>query len=102
MLDADDENDDRPEVPREFVLHQNYPNPANPTTTVAFELAHNDDITFDLFNLLGQRVTQITRENLPAGYHEIELDLNGNPSGVYFYRLTTSEGSDVKKLVLLK
>lgn len=102
VLDADDDIDDRTEVPRGFALYQNFPNPANPTTTVAFELTQTDDITLELFNLLGQRITLITHEDLPAYYHELVLDLAGNPSGVYFYRLTTSEGSDVKKLMLLK
>jgi hypothetical protein len=102
VLDADDNTDDRPDVPRDFTLYQNFPNPANPTTTVGFELPQSDDMTFELFNLLGQRVTQITREDMPAGYHELEIDLSDNPSGVYFYRLTTSVGSDVKKLMLLK
>jgi hypothetical protein len=102
VLDADDDNDERPDVPRNFTLYQNFPNPANPTTTVAFELPQTDDMTFELFNLLGQMVTRITREDISAGYHELELDLTDNPSGVYFYRLTISVGSDVKKLMLLK
>jgi Peptidase family C25/Secretion system C-terminal sorting domain len=100
ILDADD--DDRPAVPTVFSLYQNYPNPANPSTTISFNLPDTDDITLEIYNILGQKTEELAENSLAAGYHEVYLDLSEYASGVYFYRLTTSNGSDTKKLTLLK
>ncbi len=100
-LDADDDEEDN-SLPEVYELHQNYPNPANPTTTIGFYLPGQDDISLDIYNLLGQRIIQLQEWDMDAGYHEIQVDLSGYPSGVYLYRLAASEFSDVRKLVLLK
>jgi|GEM_PF-2335709 len=100
-LDADDEEDDN-NVPRIHELYQNYPNPANPTTTIGFYLPEQDDISLDIYNLLGQRIIRLEERSLDAGYHETQIDLSGYPSGVYMYRLKASEFSEVRKMVLLK
>lgn len=102
ILDAEDDYDDRTELPREFTLFQNYPNPANPSTTVSFELPECGDIRLEIFNILGQKVKDISREELPAGFHEIELDFSDNPSGVYFYKITNFADMAIKKLMVLK
>lgn len=100
ILDADDDNNEP--LPESFELYQNYPNPANPTTTVGFNLKETGNISLELFNLLGQKVEFIERDNLPSGYNEIELNLAEYPSGVYFYRLTADDLSETRKLMLLK
>ena len=67
-LDADDDTDDRAELPESFALYQNYPNPANPSTTVGFYLPQNDNVHLELYNLLGQKVYEVDEhtQSMPA------------------------------------
>jgi hypothetical protein len=94
-----EENDQHP---YEFSLNQNYPNPFNPTTTIAFNLPLRNEIRLVLINVLGQVIKEIVTGNYDAGLHEVKLDASGLPSGVYFYRLETSDFVTTKKLTLIK
>ncbi|MCD6250606.1 MAG: S8 family peptidase [candidate division Zixibacteria bacterium] len=94
-------------LPDGFQLHQNYPNPFNPTTLIAFDLPVAGDVSLQVFNLLGQQVRQLHSGYLSVGNHLVEWDGrtdngSGVASGVYFYRLTTSEYSQSRKMVLLR
>lgn len=88
-------------VPVGFSLSQNYPNPFNPTTTIEFSLAISDNVMLSVYNINGQQVAQFN-ESYEAGVHTIEWDASQLSSGVYFYKLETSNFSDTKKMVLLK
>ncbi len=88
-------------IPDEFSLAQNYPNPFNPTTTIQFSLAVADNATLTIYNVNGQRVEQFTG-SYSAGVHTIEWDASNVASGLYFYKLETSNFSEQKKMVLLK
>ncbi|MDD3731770.1 MAG: FlgD immunoglobulin-like domain containing protein, partial [candidate division Zixibacteria bacterium] len=90
-----------------FTLNQNYPNPFNPTTNISFDLPTGSEVTLDIYNLLGQKVKDLKTGYLPAGKHLFEwngTDNNGHQvaTGVYFYRLTTSDFSQSRKMMLLK
>ncbi|MDH3892274.1 MAG: T9SS type A sorting domain-containing protein [candidate division Zixibacteria bacterium] len=94
-------------LPDEYDLGDNYPNPFNPSTTIAFSLPKSSEVRLDVFNMLGQRVATIVNARLEAGKHEVtwggKSDRGGTAaSGVYFYRLTTTQFSDTKKMILLK
>ncbi len=89
-------------LPTAFALYQNYPNPFNPTTTIAFSLDERADVTIEIYNVLGQSVERFDLGLRPAGEHEIEWNARNRPSGVYFYRLSSELGSQVRKMVLLK
>ena len=96
-------------TPREFALHQNFPNPFNPDTTIKYDLAESADITLQIYNVLGQVVrTLVASEAQNAGRYQIRwngMDDRGVPvsSGVYFYQIS-AEGKfqQVQKLMLLK
>jgi len=104
----------RAEIPDDFRLYQNFPNPFNPTTTIRFELPQDAVVTLKIYNLLGQEVASlISQEEFDSGTNEIEFDASSLSSGVYFYRMTASviddEGdtggitySQINKMVLLK
>jgi hypothetical protein len=94
-------------LPKEVALHNNYPNPFNPATAISFELPAETDIELSVFNLLGERVTTLADGKHRAGMHRVTWagkDDNGRdlPSGVYFYRLSTSEKDITKRMILIK
>ncbi|MDE2725499.1 MAG: T9SS type A sorting domain-containing protein, partial [Gemmatimonadota bacterium] len=96
-------------TPREFALHQNFPNPFNPDTTIKYDLAESADVTLQIYNVLGQVVrTLVASEAQNAGRYQIRwngMDDRGVPvsSGIYFYQISADgKFSDVRKLMLLK
>ncbi|GEM_PF-4043289 len=89
-------------VPNSFALNQNYPNPFNATTTINFQLPTDNDVTLDVYNLLGQKVTTLINGHINAGYHTVQWDASHYSSGVYFYSLKAGNFHQVKKLMLLK
>ena len=94
-------------VPVAYSLSQNYPNPFNASTLIEFSLEQPGMVRLDVFNILGQRVATPVDEFRSAGVHSARWngkDAEGKPvaSGMYFYRLTTGEFSEVRKMVLLK
>ncbi|MEW6051045.1 MAG: FlgD immunoglobulin-like domain containing protein [Candidatus Zixiibacteriota bacterium] len=95
------------ELPASMHLEQNYPNPFNATTSIRFELGKTDDVSLELFNILGQRIRVLCHERRPAGSHQIEWDGltdQGTPaaSGVYLYRLKSGDRAIARKMLLLK
>jgi hypothetical protein len=89
-------------LPYDFGLGQNYPNPFNPTTTISYSLAKRSDVTIEVFNLVGQKVTTVHEGSLEAGMHEFTWDGSSSASGVYFYRLTAGDYVETRKMILLK
>lgn len=109
---ADDEeeagNDDR--QPSIISVVSNYPNPFNPLTTLYVDLVDDAVVTLQVFNVLGQEVAALAREEvLPYGPNEIEFDASRLPSGVYFTRVVARDVRDrsvvsqsIHKMMLVK
>lgn len=91
-----------PTLPSSFRLHQNYPNPFNPTTTITYDLPRTAQVKLELFNVLGQKVKTLVDARQPAGRYQVQLNLKGLASGVYYYRLKTNGFTGVKRMVLMK
>jgi len=91
-----------PNRPQTSRLHQNRPNPFNPTTTIGFDLADDGYVQIALYNVLGERVRMLCSEWHPAGYHHIELDAGELAAGIYFCQLTAGSFSQTRKMVLLR
>ena len=89
-------------LPEAYALDQNYPNPFNPSTTISFSLPHATQVSLKVFNTLGQEVATLVDGDLPAGTREVRFNAGGLASGVYVYRLATSDFSQVKKMMLMK
>jgi len=89
-------------LPTEYELSQNFPNPFNPTTSIEFYLPHQDNITLEVGNLLGETVRRLASGSQAPGKHIILFDASELSSGVYFYMLKTSKSILVKKMVLLQ
>ncbi len=94
-------------LPGDFWLGQNYPNPFNPETDITFYLPRQVNVTLAIYNMLGQQVTILAGGQLAAGLHTVHwdgCDASGRPvsSGIYLYRLNSSEFTESRKMLLLK
>lgn len=88
--------------PVRFFVDQNYPNPFNPSTTLRFGLPSHSEVGIQVYNVLGQHVHTVMEGELPAGTHEVTVDLGGLSTGVYLYRITTETNEITRRMVLLK
>lgn len=93
--------------PVAFALHQNFPNPFNPTTEIRYTLEHNGEVELTLYNLRGQKIRTLVHETQRAGFHSIAWDgrdASGTSvaSGVYVYRLRSAGSVQSRKLVLVR
>jgi len=79
-----------------------FPNPFNPTTTLAVELAETGHVDLSIFNLQGQQVATLVNGLLSAGTHQVAFNAGNLPSGLYLARLSTVSGQQVSRLVLTK
>ncbi len=90
------------EIPSEYSLSQNYPNPFNPSTVVRFQLSVAGLTTLKVYDIIGREVQTLVNEKLQAGTYETTFDGSQLTSGVYFYKLTSGDFTQTKKLTLIK
>ena len=89
-------------VPVHYSLSQNFPNPFNPTTKFKIEIAKSSFTKVTVFDVLGREVATLGNQQLQPGTYEISWDASNYPSGVYFYKITASEFTATKKMIILK
>ena len=94
-------------LPTAFKLSQNYPNPFNPTTFIRFSVPQSGMVSLDIFNLMGQKVRTLVREEKAPGHYEViwnGKDENGFQlsSGIYIYQLKTDKEILQKKMLLIR
>jgi hypothetical protein len=101
-------------LPDEFILHQNFPNPFNPSTKIKFTLPYviaspdlvgtkqSQLVTLKVYDVLGTEITTLVNEEKPAGEYEVEFSGKDLPSGIYFYTLRSGTFTESKKMILLK
>ena len=90
-----------------FISMHNYPNPFNPNTTISFELEKKGMTEVSIFNIKGQIVKTLLKEELNVGEHKLfwngTSDTNKKvPTGVYFYKITNNKKHYTKKMILIK
>ena len=90
------------EVPSDFSLVQNYPNPWNPSTTISYSLPQPGEVELTLYNALGQQIATLVSGFRQAGTYRVELNGEGLSSGTYFYRLHSPAGIETRIMTLLK
>lgn len=81
---------------------RNYPNPFNPSTTIEFSLTESQPVTFELFNIIGQRIMSKNLGRMDAGLHYWSMDGSSLASGFYTYRLTAGNQSTTRMIQLIR
>ncbi len=94
--------DQKTGVPIDFRLYQSYPNPFNPATKIQFDIPKVTDVSLIVYDVLGREVARLVDESKPPGHYEIVWDGSRLASGVYFYRLHTTNFIAVKKMLLVR
>ena len=89
-------------VPDKFELSQNYPNPFNPTTTIQYAIPQSEHVTLKVYDELGNEVRTLVNGEKSAGEYNVEFNGSNLSSGIYFYKISAGNYSEVKKLMLLK
>ncbi len=90
------------QLPEQFKLNQNYPNPFNPKTKIEFQLPQSTNVKLTVFNILGEKVTEILNEELEAGFYSFDFDGKYHSSGTYIYSLQSDYYNAIRKMILLK
>lgn len=96
--DADGNHD----TPQSYFLHQNFPNPFNPSTTISYSTKEFGNVTLKVFDLLGREVVKLVDAEMPAGLHSVNFSSENLSSGIYYYTLTAGSYTSSKKMILLK
>ncbi|MGC9363311.1 MAG: FlgD immunoglobulin-like domain containing protein, partial [Fidelibacterota bacterium] len=96
------------EVPTEFALHNNYPNPFNPMTNIRFDLPEAAHVSITIYDVSGREVIRLVNQNMNIGYHRIAWDATDKygrnvASGLYIFRMRTSNGfNQTNKMMLMR
>lgn len=89
-------------VPNNFSLSQNYPNPFNPNTVIGFQIPAAGFVNLKIFDINGREISELVNEKLNAGEYKIDFNADNLPSGVYYYKMTTENFSETRKMILVK
>ena len=90
------------QVPANYELKQNYPNPFNPGTVIKFNVRDFRFVSLKIYDVTGREVARLVNEKLSPGQYEVSWDASGYSSGVYFYRLTSGDFNETKRMIYLK
>ncbi len=90
------------ETVEDFRLNQNYPNPFNPSTVISFEVNKAGNVNIKLYNNLGKEIQTIANNFYTAGSHQINFNAENLTAGTYYYKLTSGDFTETKKMVLVK
>ncbi len=95
-------DDDLHDGPKAFELHQNHPNPFNPTTNISFDLPESGHVSIRVYDVLGRQVANVANRNFQAGSHTLTFDAGDLGSGTYIYRLVTDTYQQSRTMQLVK
>lgn len=95
------------EVPKEFRLFQNFPNPFNPKTNIKYQISYNNsDVQLKVYDITGRELLTLVNQKHSAGTFVVDFTGSNYSSGMYFYKLTVSSGkeafTETKKMILIK
>jgi len=79
-----------------------YPNPFNPAANINFTVPVECDVTIEIYNIQGRKVTSLLSSSIQAGPHSLTWDANTHTSGLYFVKMSSNEFTQFQKIMLLK
>ncbi len=88
--------------PFRLELEQNYPNPFNPSTQIRFTVPEYDQVSLSVYDVAGRHIETLIDRPLAAGSHSVTFDARNLSSGIYFYRLQTSQQMLVRPMTLIR
>ena len=94
-------------IPEQFILYPNYPNPFNPVTTIRYDLPKESLVDITVYDMLGNVVYNLVNTNQSSGYKSVQWNATNNlgepvSAGVYLYKIQAENFVDTKKMILLK
>jgi subtilisin-like proprotein convertase family protein len=89
-------------LPEKFVLYQNYPNPFNPVTIIKYNIPRANYVSLVIYDVLGREIKTLVNQFQQPGTYSLSWDASSYANGVYFYRLSSEEYSETKKMILMK
>ncbi len=90
------------EMPTVFKLYTNYPNPFNPSTTIKYDIPRNAYVKISIYDVLGQLVTDLVKQDMTQGRYEILWNAQNFASGSYYYKMEAGDYTEIKKMILVK
>ncbi len=90
------------EMPNEFALGQNHPNPFNPETNITYDLPRSSHVSLKILDVTGREVAVLSDGEQPAGKYRVPFTASHLPSGMYFYKLAAGDYVAVKKMLVQK
>jgi hypothetical protein len=91
-----------PNLPSEFVVFSNYPNPFNSSTNISYYLNNDNQVVINIYDILGNKILKLLDSYQMTGFHSIGWDAKGLASGTYFLEVQTKNNTLVKKMMYLK
>jgi uncharacterized delta-60 repeat protein len=92
----------RADIPLEFALLSNHPNPFNASTVIDYQLPVASNVKLEVYNVLGEKVATLVNSKQQAGYRSVIWDASEVSSGIYFYKLTAGDFSETERMMLVK
>ena len=91
----------------DYKIHNNYPNPFNPNTTIRYDLPEDEFVTITVYDMLGNVVSNLVNTNQSSGYKSVQWNATKNTgqpvsAGLYLYSIEAGDFRQTKKMVLLK
>jgi len=90
------------EIPEKYNLYQNYPNPFNPVTVIKFDVIKSNNVKIVVYDMLGKELEVLLNNVIQPGSYNVSFNGDKLASGIYYYRISTDEFTDVKKMLLVK
>ncbi len=90
------------QLPKRFVLDQNFPNPFNPSTTINYSIPEDGKVVVKVFDVLGRELATLVNDVISAGAHSVLWNASNYASGIYFYSVTFKNQTLYKKMLLIK
>ncbi len=89
-------------IPSAYNLEQNYPNPFNPVTNIKVDIPKSSNVKLAVYDMLGRELEVLVNENLQAGSYKVSWNAAKYSSGIYFYKVISSDFVKTKKMILVK